>query len=210
MGSASDKLRIIVGGLVGQYPLGGVAWDYFHYVLGLHELGHEVYYDENTNTWPYDPVQQQPSADGTVNAHFIDDFFRAYAPELASRWHYCVLLKDHHGMSKDAFEEVARTADVYLNVSGGNLLIESLSPKCVKVFMDTDPGFTQIGLHDVIENKQPWRFSGSQAHDRYLTYAENIHADDCVLPKVGLDWITTRPIATLTDWEQARATAPKG
>jgi hypothetical protein len=24
---SDDKLRIIVGGLVGQYPLGGVAWD---------------------------------------------------------------------------------------------------------------------------------------------------------------------------------------
>src|SRR5512133_1004093 len=68
MSSSAQKLRIIVGGLVGQYPLGGVAWDYFHYVLGLHELGHDVYYDENTNTWPYDAVKQQPSDDGTVNA----------------------------------------------------------------------------------------------------------------------------------------------
>jgi hypothetical protein len=48
--SPHQKLRIIVGGLAGQYPLGGVAWDYFHYVLALQELGHDVYYDENTNT----------------------------------------------------------------------------------------------------------------------------------------------------------------
>ena len=38
--SPHRKLRIIVGGMVGQYPYGGVAWDYFHYCLALHELGH--------------------------------------------------------------------------------------------------------------------------------------------------------------------------
>jgi hypothetical protein len=38
----SQRLRIIVGGMVGEFPLGGVAWDYLHYVLGLHELGHDV------------------------------------------------------------------------------------------------------------------------------------------------------------------------
>ena len=55
-----EKLRIIVGGLVGQYPLGGVAWDYFHYVLALHELGHDVYYHEDTWVWPFDPARQYP------------------------------------------------------------------------------------------------------------------------------------------------------
>jgi hypothetical protein len=36
-----NKLRIIAGGMVGQYPLGGVAWDYFHCLLGMAELGHD-------------------------------------------------------------------------------------------------------------------------------------------------------------------------
>ena len=37
-----SSLRIIVTGLIAQYPLGGVAWDYFQYVLGLARLGHNV------------------------------------------------------------------------------------------------------------------------------------------------------------------------
>src|SRR4030095_9864238 len=40
----TSRLRIIVTGLIAQYPLGGVTWDYFQYVLGLAQLGHEVYY----------------------------------------------------------------------------------------------------------------------------------------------------------------------
>ena len=44
----SSQLRIIVTGLLTQYPLGGVTWDYFQYVLGLAQLGHDVYYFEDT------------------------------------------------------------------------------------------------------------------------------------------------------------------
>ena len=51
----SSKMRIIISGLIAQYPLGGVTWDYFQYVLGLARLGHEVYYIEDTGQWPYVP-----------------------------------------------------------------------------------------------------------------------------------------------------------
>ena len=44
----NSKLRIIVTGLIGQHPaLGGVAWDYLQYPLGLSLLGHDVYYFED-------------------------------------------------------------------------------------------------------------------------------------------------------------------
>ena len=48
------SLRIIVTGLIAQHPtLGGVTWDYLQYVLGLTELGHDVYYFEDSGEWPY-------------------------------------------------------------------------------------------------------------------------------------------------------------
>lgn len=207
----ADKLRIIVGGLVGQYPLGGVAWDYFHYVLGLHELGHDVYYDENTNTWPYDPLKQQPSDDGSFNAAFIDRFFARYAPALRDRWHYRLLLKDDYGMSREAFAKVAASADVYLNVSGGNIMPENLNPRCLKVYMDTDPGFSQIGLYEAMQKdgRDKGRYAEVAAHDRFLTYAENIWADDCKLPRLDLPWQTTRPVVTLSDWADTAGHTPR-
>ena len=48
----ASSLRIIVTGLIGQYPLGGVTWDYLQYVLGLARLGHDVYYLEDSGQWP--------------------------------------------------------------------------------------------------------------------------------------------------------------
>ena len=73
-----SKLRIIVGGLVGQYPMGGVAWDYFHYVLGLAELGHDVYYHEDTWVWPHDPTKGFAVDDPSYTVNFIGDFAAAH------------------------------------------------------------------------------------------------------------------------------------
>ncbi|MGA2231501.1 MAG: glycosyltransferase family 1 protein, partial [Tepidisphaeraceae bacterium] len=131
--SASEKLRIIVGGLVGQFPLGGVAWDYFHYLLGLHELGHEVYYYEDTWVWPFNPVERSATDNPQYTLQFFHDFFSAHARDLADKWHYILLHDKRYGMSADAFDRVAASADIFLNVSGACFFPEKLSPHCVKV-----------------------------------------------------------------------------
>jgi hypothetical protein len=41
----------------GLYPVGGVAWDYLQDLNGLVRLGHDVYYHEDTWSWPYQPVE---------------------------------------------------------------------------------------------------------------------------------------------------------
>ncbi len=210
MHGSTRKLRIIVGGLVGQFPLGGVAWDYFHYVMALHELGHEVYYHEDTWVWPYDPVKRYPTDDPQFSVNFIKGFFDAYAPELSERWHYMLLHDKSFGMTREAFDEVARTADVFLNVSGACFFPDNLNPKCVKVFMDTDPGYNQIMLHEKFawsENVERW-CAQVAAHDRHLTYAENIYGGDCVIPRMDFDWQPTRCVVSLAPWREARAAPP--
>jgi hypothetical protein len=208
MSGQKQKLRIIVGGMVGQFPLGGVAWDYFHYVLGLAALGHDVYYHEDTWIWPFNPVLQYPvdTADYTVN--FIRDFFATYAPNLQDRWHYLLVHEKHYGMSAAQFAEVARTADIFLNVSGACFIPEELGPNCLKVFMDTDPGYNQIMLKEKFawsQNVERW-CQAVEAHDRHLTYAENIYGRDCLIPRMNFDWRPTRCVVTLPQWESVRQT----
>ncbi len=195
----TSSLRIIVTGLVGLYPVGGVAWDYLQYVIGLARLGHDVYYHEDTWSWPYHPVECQATADGSYSARFLADFFQRYAPDLSSHWHYLHLHETSYGMDRSAFDEVARTADVFLNVSGAVMIPDQLSPHCIKVFLDTDPGYNQIMLSERFawsENVDRWCDTVA-AHDRHFTYAENIHGDDCLIPKLEFRWQTTRmPLVT--------------
>jgi len=207
----SSKLRIIVGGMVGAYPLGGVAWDYFHYVLALHELGHDVYYHEDTWSWPYHPLEGGPTEDPSYTVGVVKGFFDRYAPHLKDRWHYLHLHEKSFGMTREAFDDVAKSADVFLNVSGACFFPDNLNPKVVKVFMDTDPGYNQIVMHEKpawSSNVDRW-VKQVREHDRHLTYAENIYAPDCLIPRMDIDWRPTRCVVTLPSWADVRnAPAP--
>jgi hypothetical protein len=190
----TSKLRIIVTGLVGLYPVGGVAWDYLQYVIGLAKLGHDVYYYEDTWRWPYHPLEKQYTADGSYSAKYIGDFFKDYAPELKDKWHYFHLHETSFGIDRVAFNEVAKQADLFLNISGACAIPEQLSPQCIKVFLDTDPGYNQIVFSERFswsENVGRWCQNVAE-HDRHFTYAENIHNNDCLIPSIGFNWKTTR------------------
>jgi hypothetical protein len=199
----SASLRIVVAGMVGAYPVGGVAWDYLQYVIGLSRLGHDVFYHEDTWIWPYHPLENTRTAVGSYSAGFIGRFFERYAPELKDRWHYRHLHEESYGMECSAFDEIARTADLFINVSGACMIPDSLGPNCVKVFLDTDPGYNQIMLSERCEwseNVDRW-CDGVAAHDRFFTYAENIHSPDCLVPRLDFDWHTTRMPVVTDSWE---------
>ncbi len=204
------KYRIIVTGLVGLYPVGGVAWDYLQYVIGLARLGHDVYYHEDTWCWPYHPLDKTYTSEGNYSAKYIDDFFTRYAPELKGRWHYLHLHETSFGMNRAAFDDVARTAELFLNVSGACMIPDSLSSQCAKVFLDTDPGYNQIMLSERFawsENVERWCASVLE-HDRYFTYAENLYGPDCGVPKLGIAWKTTRMPIVSDLWDPLARQCP--
>ena len=198
----ASSLRIIVTGLVGLYPVGGVAWDYLQYVIGLARLGHDVYYHEDTWSWPYHPIEKSYTCEGNYSAKYIDNFFARYAPELKERWHYLHLHETSFGIERSAFDEIARTADLFLNISGACMIPDNLSSQCVKVFLDTDPGYNQIVLSERFswsENVERWCANVAD-HDCHFTYAENIHGAECTIPQVGIDWKTTRMPIVVDLW----------
>lgn len=203
----TDKLRVIVTGLVGLCPVGGVAWDYLQYVIGLARLGHEVYYYEDTWSWPYHPLEKQYTNDGSYSAKYIGNFFEIYAPEIQDNWHYFHLHETSFGLDEETFNQVAQAADIFLNISGACSIPEQLSPQCIKVFLDTDPGYNQIVFSERFpwsENVERW-CQNVAAHDRHFTYAENINNEDCLVPTLGFDWQTTRMPIVRELWDLPQA-----
>jgi len=189
-----SRLRIIVAGMAAQYPIGGVAWDYLQYPIGLARLGHDVVYHEDTWCWPYHPLQRTMVDDPAYSAAYLRDFFARYAPELGERWHYLHLHEISCGISRAAFDDFTKSADLFINVSGGSFFPDALSPRCLKLFLDTDPGYNQIILSERpswSENVERW-CDGVRAHDRHFTYAENFGAPDCTMPDAGIAWRKTR------------------
>ncbi len=188
-------MRIIVTGLVGQYAFGGVAWDYLQYVEGFRQLGHDVFYLEDTEMWPYDPIKNTISEDCSYNVKYLGEVMEKLG--LADCWIYRNAPDgSYHGVSEAEVKKFCASADVFLNVSGcGWLRPEYLSiPK--KIFLDSDPMFTQVALasgkQDVSDR--------IRAHDFHFTFAENISASDCRVPTTGLNWIPARQPIVLDWW----------
>ena len=196
-------MRIIVTGLVGQYAFGGVAWDYLQYVAGFRQLGHEVFYLEDTETWPYDPVNATISADCSYNVRYLGEVMTRLG--LGNQWIYRNAADGtYHGVSEAETKKFCASADLFVNVSGcGWLRPEYLAiPK--KIFIDSDPMFTQIGL--AIGMQEVINRIG--AHDFHFTFAEHINASDCRVPHGGLKWIPTRQPIVL-DWFPVPTTPPR-
>ena len=51
----SRPLKLVVLGMMGRVPFAGQTWLYLNWLRGLSGLGHDVYYVEDDNVWPYDP-----------------------------------------------------------------------------------------------------------------------------------------------------------
>jgi hypothetical protein len=206
-----SKLKIIVAGMTGMYPVGGVAWDYLQYVIGFSRLGHEVYYYEDTWSWPYHPVEKRNTAKAEYSVQFIKNYFDRYAPELNDHWHYRHLHEHTYGIEKIKFDDALQSADLFLNVSGASIIPENLSRACIKVFLDTDPGYNQIMLSERLswsENIERWCKS-VEDHDQHFTYAENILNDECLVPRLKFKWKTTRMPVVMDLWNDNESTNRK-
>ena len=140
-----DRLKIIVTGLIAQYPLGGVTWDYIQYVLGLKQLGHDVYYIEDTGQWPYNPLEGGIAKDCGFNVEYLATVMERFG--LGDRWAYCFPWESlWFGMADAKRDDLLQTAEVLINVSGTLALPENYRHIPRLVYIDTDPVFTQVKL----------------------------------------------------------------
>src|SRR5438477_11200608 len=113
-------MRIIVTGLIAQHPtLGGVAWDYLQYLVGLSHLGHDVYYFEDSGEWPYNLEGGATGDDWTAhecssNVNYLAKIMARYG--LAEKWAYHFPIKPKwFGLAHTKRREVIASADLLIN-----------------------------------------------------------------------------------------------
>jgi hypothetical protein len=187
-----EGLRIVVTGLIAQYPLGGVAWDYLQYILGLEELGHDVYYLEDTGQWPYNPQEGGVAKGCDFNVRYLADLMSRYG--LQSKWAYRFPWESQwFGMHADTRKDIIESADLLINVSGSLANPrEYRSAKCM-VYIDSDPVFTQIKL---ARGQEDFRRM-VDVHDVHFTFGEALPGN---APPTGHRWRSTRQPIVLSEW----------
>ncbi|MGY1737097.1 hypothetical protein [Geodermatophilus sp. SYSU D00684] len=185
-------------GLLAQYPLGGLAWDYLQYPVGFHRLGHDVYYVEDTGQWPFNPGEGGVSKGCDDNVRHLSTLMRRFG--LEDRWAYCFPWRDQwFGMPDDRRADVLATADVVVNVSGVWRDPVSLREQTDArlVFIDSDPVFTQVKL---ARGQADFR-RAVDAHDVHFSFGE-AHSDR--VPTTGHTWLPTRQPVLLDEWRPDR------
>jgi hypothetical protein len=191
----TSSLRIVVSGLIAQYPLGGVTWDYLQYVLGLARLGHDVYYLEDTGQWPYNPHEGGVSKGCEFNVAYLGGLMARYG--LADRWAYRFPWQSQwFGLSEAQRAEVLRTADLLINVSGVLERPEEYRQVRRLAFIDSDPVFTQIKL---ARGQVDFR-KLIDLHDVQFSFGEHFSA---AVPDTGHHWRPTRQPVVLSEWHPA-------
>ena len=142
-------MKAVVSGMVVTYPLGGVAWDYLQYAIGLERLGFEVYYLEDTGSTTYNPTTGLYGDDPTYGVNFLIDTIRTLIPSLENRWHFRAIGGRTYGLDETAFHRIIAEADIFLNVSGSAQLRPQYMASPRKVLIDTDPGWNHFRNYPV-------------------------------------------------------------
>ena len=177
---------------VASFPEGGGHfWVYMQYVLGLRQLGCDVYWLEGFRTKGL--MEQEVTALATfrerTKAFGLDDKLILYltdGPDSSQK-----LPREYLTMSREEAEAVFERADLVLNFH------YAISPAILARFhrtalLDIDPGLLQF-----------WMTRGQlkvPRHDLYFTIGETVGRRGSLIPDCGLKWINTRPAVSLERW----------
>lgn len=191
--------RIIVCGYMIRHPVVGLLLAYFQYVLGLHRLGHDVLYLEESG-WPqscYDPVAQTHSDDPSPGLRVVQELLADYGLKIP----VCYVNRDSGAIQGADWQEVKRmlgAAELLLNV-GGVCWLPEFHLCRRRALIDMDPFFTQVGCFATESLNQ---------HHVHFSYGVNIGHLGCNIPTVGIDWHSTVPPVVPELW-QSRLTTRK-
>jgi hypothetical protein len=191
----AEKLTIILAGMIAAVPQqGGATWAVLQYLLGLKNLGHEVYFIE-----PVEEASLRPP--GTSLARSANAAYFRHVTADFGFWQNSALLlagtQETVGLPFDRVHQIARRSDILINISG-LLADEALTaPIPLRVYLDLDPAFTQLWYAELgIE-------MGFAGHSHFVTVGLNIGRSDSVVPTCGLPWITTPQPIVLERWPAA-------
>jgi hypothetical protein len=192
-------LTIIVGGYIVAYPLGGMTWHHLNYLLGLAELGHEVWFleDSGSYSYPYNPQSGQCEVDSGYGREYLRQTFAQYG--LPIRFCYYSEFEDrYYGLDRDGLAALLRRADLLLCVSGVTPIRADRPRARRSVVIDTDPVFTQLRMTHDADFLAYYR-----GFDAVATFGRLIGRPDCPLPTHGFDWIPTNQPVALRHWPEA-------
>lgn len=176
-------------------PFAGVAWQVLQYLEGARRLGHDVFYLEDTQRWPYDPAHDTVCDDARGAVEYLARLMGRCG--LVDAWAYRDVASGAvHGVGEKPLARALRDADVLINLSGVMVLREEHLEIPIRIYLETDPVLPQI---EVAQGRQ-FTIELLAAHTHHFSYGENFGAPDCGVPIERFRYLPTRPVVILDWW----------
>jgi len=195
----SKKLRVVILGIMGRSPFGGQSWLYLNWLRGFARLGHEVWYVEDDVVWPYDPEQNAVTDDCSYAVRHLARCLERIG--LSEQWAMRFMGSEDTcwGLSAQALNELYRSCDVLLNISGATDLYDWHLEAPFRVYVQTDPVISELQLANDDEHTR----IAFANHHTIVSYGENYGAPDCGVPLNGIKYGKTRQPIDLDLWPMA-------
>jgi hypothetical protein len=174
--------RIVVAGNMVRFPMGGASQNYLAFLVGLRQLGHDVYFVEKAR-WPkacYDVAKRENTDDCSYGIAVTQALLKQY--DLAEHWSFVELSGRYHGLSRERVARAFAAADAFLELDGSGWETESATAKR-RVLIDGEPAWQQMNM----ENSER---AGEQlpAFDYYYTTGHNVGTERSQSPTAGKTW----------------------
>jgi len=199
------RKRIVVMGFMGSCPIAGVIWQHLHYIVGLQQLGHDVYYVEDSARIPYNPKTFDVSNDFDYAARILRRLAREFGFE--GRWAFCArYLPDKNptvGFSLKKIRQLYRDADAILNICGTQEFNDDLLVSDRILYVESDPGVEQIKVDQRVKTT----INYLKRHHALFTFGENVGTKRFPVPTHKLKWLPTRQPVVTDLWKTSRRPA---
>jgi hypothetical protein len=183
---------IVSGALANKHRNGGAAWTRLSWALGLRRLGFRVCFVEQI-----DPAACVEAAGAPAAFEESENlaFFRRVTRRFGLAGDAALVCGERtDGLSMAELLDRAADAELLLNVTG-HLTLEPLrSRPWRKVYVDLDPGYTQLWHAEGVGG------SRLEGHDFYFTVGENVGTVGCPIPTGGIRWRPVRQPVLLDHW----------
>ena len=186
--SSAAPVAIVAGAVANKAGNGGATWTRLSWARGMAGLGFDVHFVEQLGAAA--PPSAIPYFEGVMASFSLDGSSTLLRADGSTA----------SGLAGGELRDLAAEAAVLVNISGHLTLPEVRDRAAVRVFIDLDPGFTQI-----------WDRSGIgsdlDGHDFWFTVGENIGTAACPIPTNGRRWRPIRQPVVLEDWPAVRRPA---
>lgn len=187
-------IAVVAGVIANKYLNGGAVWTRLNWALGMRRLDFEVYFLEQIDTENcLDSRGVITDFQSSSNLAYFDQVTRDFGLAGSA----ALVLEEGSktsGITSAELRDLAADSDLLINITGHLRLPEFMDSPACKVYVDLDPGFTQL-----------WYRSGLldatfRAHDYYFTIGEAIGTPGCSIPIGDIKWQPIRQPVVLEQW----------